>query len=157
MTPELSLLGAIAWSEGTSTSPITQNDGYDIIVSGVDGPHSFSDYSDHPFADGRPSIVVRRVPLLISSASGRYQLELHWWEAYRVMLNLPDFSPASQDAVAIQQIRERGGLEMLTAGDVAKAIGACSEIWASLPGAPYGQPVKTMDEVLAKYQNLLQS
>ena len=53
-------LDLIAWSEGTSTSPVTQNQGYDVIVTGVDGPAVFTDYSDHPFADGRAPVVVRR-------------------------------------------------------------------------------------------------
>ena len=52
-------LDLIAYSEGTSTSSVTKNDGYDVIVTGVDGPSIFTDYSDHPFANGG-SVVVRR-------------------------------------------------------------------------------------------------
>ena len=33
-----------------------------------------------------------------------------WWDAYRKQLGLKDFSPKSQDAVALQQIKERGAL-----------------------------------------------
>lgn len=41
----------LAYSEGTSTSPATRNNGYDVIVTGIDGkPEIFTDYSDHPFA-----------------------------------------------------------------------------------------------------------
>ena len=133
-------LDLIAWSEGTSTSPVTQTQGYDVIVTGVDGPAVFTDYSDHPFADGRAPVVVRRNPLLTSTACGRYQLLLRWWNAYKAMLELTDFSPASQDAVAIEQIKERGGLEKIESGDIEGAIAACSNIWASLPGNGYGQP-----------------
>ena len=49
-----------------------------------------------------------------------------------------DFSPKSQDAVA-QQIKERGALPMIDRGDIRQAIDRCSNIWASLPGAGYGQ------------------
>lgn len=140
MDPKLkSFLDLIAWSEGTSTSRITKNDGYDVIVSGVDGPSIFTSYADHPFASGRPAVVVRKEPLLTSTAAGRYQILLHWWQQYKAMLHLPDFSPASQDAVAIQQIRERGGLAKIEAGDIQGAIAACSNIWASMPGNDYGQ------------------
>ncbi|EFK8618523.1 glycoside hydrolase family 104 protein, partial [Escherichia coli] len=41
-------LDALAWTEGTSTSRYTKNDGYDIIVDGIDSPHTFTDYSTHP-------------------------------------------------------------------------------------------------------------
>lgn len=156
MDPKLkAALDTIAWSEGTSTSPITRNDGFDVIVSGIDGPEIFDVYVDHPFAFGRPPKIVRLVPRLESTASGRYQVLLRFWQAYKEMLHLPDFSPASQDAVAIQQIKERGGLTLIESGDIEGAVKACSNIWASLPGSPYGQPTHPMDEVLAKYRELL--
>lgn len=147
-------LDLIAFSEGTSTHPLTKNDGYDVIVSGVDGAHIFSDYSDHPFAAGQPHIVIRRAPLLVSSAAGRYQLELKWWRIYRAQLGLKDFSPASQDAVALQQIRERKAIPMILAGHVDQAIAACSNIWASFPGNTYAQGGKSMETLLAKYSSL---
>ena len=60
-------------------------------------------------------------------------------DAYRKQLGLKDFSPKSQDAVALQQIKERGALPMIDRGDIRQAIDRCSNIWASLPGAGYGQ------------------
>ena len=55
-------------------------------------------------------------------------------------LGLKDFSPKSQDAVALQQIKERGALPMIDRGDIRQAIDRCGRnIWASLPGAGYGQ------------------
>ena len=39
----------------------------------------------------------------------------------------------SQDAVALQQIKERGALPMIDRGDIRQAIDRCSNIWASLP------------------------
>ena len=46
---------------------------------------------------------------------------------------LKDFSPKSQDAVALQQIKECGALPMIDRGDIRQAIDRCSNIWASLP------------------------
>ena len=46
-------------------------------------------------------------PKLKSTGAGRYQLLSRWWDAYRKQLGLKDFSPKSQDAVALQQIGER--------------------------------------------------
>ena len=37
----------------------------------------------------------------------------------------------SQDAVALQQIKERGALPMIDRGDIRQAIDRCSNIWAS--------------------------
>lgn len=149
-----SFLDLIAYSEGTATSPITQNDGYDVIVTGVDGPEVFTDYSDHPFAT-RPAKVVRRVPLLESTAAGRYQLLYRYWLVYKIQLGLADYSPASQDAVALQQIKERGAIDLVLAGNIQGAIEACSNIWASFPGNSYGQAGgRSMGELLDKYQTL---
>ncbi len=145
-------LDLIAWSEGTSRSPVTQDDGYDVLVSGVAGPGRFEAYVDHPFADGRDPVLVRREPPLFSTAAGRYQLLLHWWQPYKAMLQLPDFGPVSQDKVALQQIRERRATGLVLAGETEEAIAACSNIWASLPGNDYGQPGgHTMAELLAQY------
>ena len=52
-------LDLIAASEGTSSSPVTKSDGYDIIVSGTEGHNRFNDFSAHPFAGGRQPILVR--------------------------------------------------------------------------------------------------
>jgi muramidase (phage lysozyme) len=144
MNPQLkAFLDTIAFSEGTSTSPITANDGYDVIVTGIDGPHVFTDYSDHPFAHGG-SVTVRAVPLLVSTAAGRYQLLARYWNVYRVQLRLADYSPASQDAVAVQQIKERGAITLIESGNVTGAITACAGIWASFPNNSYAQGGKTM-------------
>ena len=157
MDPKLkAFLDLIAFSEGTSASPITQNDGYDVIVSGVNGPSVLTDYSDHPFAHGG-SVTVRRVPLLISTAAGRYQVLAHYFEVYKAQLGLPNFSPASQDAVALQQMKERHAPDFIAVGNIQRAIEACSNIWASFPGNGYGQGGKSMVELLAKYQTLLNS
>ena len=158
LSPSLrSFLDLIAWSEGTSTSAVTQDDGYDVIVSGVDGPHRMVDYDDHPFAGGRPPVVVRETPRLESTASGRYQLILSTWRAYKEQLSLADFSPAAQDAVAAEIVSERGAAEMLAAGNIEGAIAACSNIWASFPGNDYGQGGKSMAALVDKYQQLNQA
>jgi muramidase (phage lysozyme) len=152
----VAFLSLIAWSEGASRSELTQNDGYDVIVTGIDGPAIFTDYSEHPFANGRAPVIVRRVPLLTSTAAGRYQILLRWWLPYKAQLNLPDFTPQSQDAVAIEQMKERGAVALIAAGDIQGAITACSNIWASFPGNSYQQPGgNSMATLMDMYQNLM--
>ena len=65
--------------------------------------------------------------------------------------HLKDF-PKSQDAVALQQIKERGALPMIDRGDIRQAIDRCSNIWASLPGAGYGQSEHSADSPIAKFK-----
>ena len=147
MTPAPALaafLSTIGWSEGAS---------YDTIVTGVNGPATFTDFSDHPFAPQfhRMPVVVRRSPLLESTAAGRYQLLYRYWVPYRAKLGLLDYSPASQDSVALQQMKERGAVALIAAGDIQGAITACSNIWASFPGNGYAQGGRTMGELLDKY------
>lgn len=136
-------LDMLAWSEGTDKKEQpTNNRGYDVIVGGS----LFTDYSDHP----RKLVTLN--PKLKSTAAGRYQLLSRWWDAYRKQLGLKDFSPASQDAVALQQIKERRALELIDAGDIRQAIDRCSNIWASLPGAGYGQFEHKADNLIAKFK-----
>ena len=73
-------LDMLAFSEGTCVEkhPLTQHDGYDVIVTGSDGPEVFTDFSQHPFV-GRPAKHISGK--LYSTASGRYQPLLRWWLA----------------------------------------------------------------------------
>ena len=145
-------LDAIAWAEGTSTSPATRNNGYDVIVTGVDGrAEVFSDYRAHPFAGGRPSKLINRKGLT-SNAAGRYQHMLRDWAHYRDLLRLPDFGPDSQDRWAIQLIRERRALPLIEAGKFTEAVTAVRNLWASLPGAGYkDQPMRALADLTKVY------
>ena len=148
MTPnQKAFLTMLSVSEGTSTSPATVNNGYDVIVTGVDGePEVFTDYSTHPFANGRPPKQINDAGL-VSSASGRYQFLVKYWLAYKASLSLPDFSPASQDKWALQLIRECNALTDIELGDLETAIRKCSSRWASLPGSMYKQHTNHYDKL----------
>lgn len=140
----------IASAEGASSSPITKFDGYDVIVTGVNGPNRFDDFSTHPFANGRSSIVVNSRGLT-SNASGRYQFMLRDWAHYKASLSLPDFGLMSQDRWCIQLLKERQAIKPILAGDLVTAVGLCSNIWASLPGNSYGQPQRPIDALRAAF------
>jgi len=121
-------LDMIAWSEGTSTIQDSDN-GYNVLVGGK----LFSSYRDHP----RQLVVLNSK--LKSTAAGRYQLLARYFDHYKKLLSLPDFSAPSQDAIAIQQIKECKALNDVDEGNFEKAIKKCSNIWASFPGNNYGQ------------------
>ena len=61
-------------------------------------------------------------------------------------------SPKSQDAVALQQIKERGAYLCDWSWWYRQAIDRCSNIWASLPGAGYGQFEHKADSLIAKFK-----
>lgn len=144
-------LDMLGWSEGTATSPATLNKGYDVIVTGIDGkPEIFSDYSDHPFANGRPPKQINSKGLY-STAAGRYQIMRRDWPHYKAQLHLQDFSPKAQDVYALQLIRERSALPLIDGGKIAEAILRVNNLWASLAGAGYGQHEHAMDKLVEAY------
>ena len=119
----------------------TRNHGYDVIVGG----ELFTDYSDHP----RKLVTLN--PKLKSTGAGRYR--------FFPVGGMPTASAwperllsEKSDAVALQQIKERGALPMIDRGDIRQAIDRCSNIWASLPGAGYGQFEHKADSLIAKFK-----
>jgi muramidase (phage lysozyme) len=142
-------LALIGWSESAD---------YNTIVTGVNGPSTFSDFSDHPFApqfNRKPVLWSVGPPPQYSTASGRYQILYHWWFAYKAELNLPDFSPSSQDAYALQILKERGAIPLIDDGDIQGAIVACHGEWESFPGGiSQGNGPHSMGDLLAKFAEL---
>ena len=105
-------LDMLAWSEGTDNGrQKTRNHGYDVIVGEL-----FTDYSDHP----RKLVTLN--PNSNQQAPDATSFFPVGQDAYRKQLGLKDFSPKSQDAVALQQIKERGALPMIDRGDSRQAI-----------------------------------
>lgn len=154
--PIAAFLDLIGASEGTPDSPVTHDDGYDVIVSGVNGHNSFSDYSAHPFAAGRAPIVVRTAPTLLeSTASGRYQITLPTWKEIASVRNLGTFSPQNQDLAALELLTQCRALNFIDSGNIAAAIEAACETWASFPGNSYGQGGRTLAWLQSQYAALL--
>lgn len=131
-------LDMISKSEGTFGKG---DNGYNVLVGGG----LFTGYKDHP----RRHIQVRLG--LWSTAAGRYQLLEKYYDHYRSTLNLPDFSPHSQDMIALQQIRECKALPNIDSGNIHAAIEKTAHIWASLPGAGYDQHENKYSTLMADY------
>lgn len=136
-------LDMIAVSEIGPNLLASSDNGYNVIVGGM----LFHDYSDHP----RVLVPFPKFGIK-STAAGRYQLLSRYYDAYKKTLNLPDFSPASQDMIAVQQIKEQGAYKAINAGMIPLAINLCANIWASLPGAGYGQHEQKEEYLIAQYQ-----
>jgi muramidase (phage lysozyme) len=134
-------LDMLAVSEGTSTIA-GSDDGYNVLVGG----ELLTSYTAHP----RRVVWLPRYNIK-SSAAGRYQFLSKTWNDLATRLRLPDFSPASQDRAAVELIRGRRALDLVQAGRFSAAVGRCRNIWASLPGAGYGQREHSLDRLRAVY------
>ena len=136
-------LDMIASSEIGAALLAESDNGYNVLVGSTPAkPLLFDSYSAHP------NVFNRQCN---STAAGRYQLLHRYAVDYIASLGLPDFSPASQDAIAVQQIKERGAIANILSGNFGAAVAACANIWASLPGNNYGQHVNQLATLQAAY------
>lgn len=117
---------------------------------------TFTDFTDHPRQAFRSSYGW-------TSAAGAYQamvavpgkVTVDTWGDFVRWCEGQDYAPkfgqADQDLFFAWCLQRRGALPLLFAGRVREAIAACDREWASLPGSPYGQPTRTLDQALATY------
>jgi muramidase (phage lysozyme) len=140
----IAFLDMIAVSEIGAALLAESDDGYNVLVGSTPAkPLLFKSYADHPN-------VLNTA--LRSTAAGRYQILNRWWRIYKAQMFLRDFSPISQDRYALQQLREHGALPLIDAGAFEAAVAKVSNVWASLPGAGYGQHENQIEHLLAAYQ-----
>jgi muramidase (phage lysozyme) len=132
-------LAVIRAGEGTA-----DQDGYRRHFGGA----LFDSFADHPRKAITAGLGKNQYT---STAAGAYQHLSRTWAECKAALNLPDFSPASQDLAAVFLIDRRKALQDVLDGRIEDAIRKCAREWASLPTSPYGQPVKTMEQALATY------
>ncbi|MGH3056400.1 MAG: glycoside hydrolase family 24 protein [Gaiellaceae bacterium] len=136
-------LDAIALSEIGQALLEKSDDGYNVLVgSTAAAPLLFDFYADHP----NKQVFLPKLGIY-SSAAGRYQLLHRYWPVYKQQLSLPDFGKAAQDAVAVCQIREQGALLDVEMGRFDIAVSKVHNIWASLPGAGYGQHENALEDL----------
>lgn len=123
------MLAVIRRGEGTAGAA-----GYQTLYGGG----LFTSFADHP----RKAVTKWGIT---STAAGAYQFLARVWDETRAAMNLPDFSPASQDLAALGRIAARGALPDVLAGRFEAAISKLNREWASLPGSPYGQGTISME------------
>src|ERR1035437_10791533 len=104
-------LDTIAASEIGSALLAVSDNGYNVIVGSTPKkPHLFNDYKDHQYC------IVRLGNSLESTAAGRYQILAKYFDAYKKILNLPDFGHDSQDRIAWQMINEVNAQHLVNGG-----------------------------------------
>lgn len=105
-----------------------------------------SHFEGWEFPDG--AITIGR---LTSTASGAYQFLHKTWAALVAQYGFPDFSPQCQDEGAVALIAGRKALQLVMEGRIREAIARCALEWASLPGSPYGQRTRTLEQAITTY------
>lgn len=125
------MLDTIAFAEGTG-------DRYDLLFGygtfDVNGPHPNVAV---PFGD------------TTSTAAGRYQFLYSTWQDTIPKIPQPDLMvPQNQDQAALQRIKDRNALDDVDNGNIEVAINKLAVEWASFPGSPYGQPTKSMADMV---------
>lgn len=138
-------LRAIRYCEGTADAG-----GYSRLFGGG----KFTSFAQHP---NKPVTFKMKGKEYTSTAAGAYQHLYRTWSAQQKQYGFEDFSPLNQDRAAVALLIGRKALDDVLNGNIRDAIMKCNKEWASLPGSPYGQPVKTMPEVLAVYQRELEA
>ena len=154
MTPNrAAFLSAISHSEGTdkAADPYRVCYGYrHTIINLSNHPALTGEWEGEPLPDAM-CIEAGLTPPCKSTAAGRYQITRPTWNRLLTKVSLPDFSGPSQDAAALELVREKGADTMIDGGQIADAITACNSIWASLPGNSAKQPQRSMSDILAFY------
>jgi muramidase (phage lysozyme) len=101
---------------------------YDFKYGAVRGrkndPWRFTDYSTHP-GPGSGGVTT---------AAGMYQITKATWEDHGGRrMGLTDFTPETQDLIAVSILRHSGAIEKIQAGDIQSGLERASHQWAALP------------------------
>jgi muramidase (phage lysozyme) len=130
-------------SEGTDNGrQATKCHGYDVMVGGS----NFTDFSKHPRV-----LITLNSKGLKSTAAGRYQFIASTWDDLSKRLKLTDFSAVSQDFACVELLKQCGAYNLLRACKFDDALKAARNLWASLPGAGYGQLEQKTETLRAAY------
>ncbi len=143
-------LDVVAACEGTATP-----DGYRALF-GYDPVRRPTRLFDNAFAQ-HPNIKFSFTQtdgtISFTTAAGRYQIIFPTYSRLSSRLGTSDYTPETQDLMAIELTSERGALLDVETGDIATAVDKCSAEWASLPASHYAQPKRSMEFALAAYQS----
>lgn len=101
------------------------------------GKEKFSDMTAHPNRKMKAWGTQ-------STAAGAYQILYGTWKEAKAKGIVFDFSPASQDKLAMWKLKTRGAIKYIEDGDVENAVARLRNEWSSLPGA--SQSHMEMDE-----------
>lgn len=101
--------------------------GYDFKYGAIKGkkndPWRFTDYSTHPGAGYGGK----------TTAAGMYQETIDTWREMGGNMGLSDFTPDTQDLIAIEILRVIKVVDLIKNGELSPALEKASHRWSSLP------------------------
>lgn len=140
-------LFAIRKAEGTATA-----EAYRALFGWTPSNNkTFDSFADHPrkyfnYTD-KAGKTVR------TSAAGAYQITATTFDLLVNKYGFTDFTPDTQDLMALKLIEEKSALADVKAGRLETAIRKVARVWASLPGANYNQPERQLAYIQQAYQS----
>lgn len=114
------------------------------------GGSHFSDTSRHPQVR-IPFRNPRTGKMDYSTAAGAYQINWPTYQQFAPMVEVTDFSPASQDLIAMAILYYENVVDKLAADDIPGALRAASSRWASLPYSTDMQGPQSLQTALNTY------
>jgi len=138
-------LSMISYAEGTNIG----EQGYAVTFD----YHIIRDFDKHP----NVAIIGSKY---VSTAAGRYQFIKATYDEMQERCKdaIPDFTPTSQDNAAVCMLNMKGVNHVNpieTEFAFSEEVDKVSKIWASLPGAGYGQPERKLGELWRVYREEL--
>jgi muramidase (phage lysozyme) len=131
------------------TETETEGGGYDFKYGALKGrkndPWRFTDFSTHlgPCVDGK------------NTAAGMYQTLKDTWKVRIENMGLTDFSPMTQDLIAVDILRTIHALDAVMSGDLPSALEKASAQWSSLPKGP-SQGGHYPDQITKPYEQVVE-
>lgn len=140
-------LMAIRKCEGTSSQ-----DGYRFLFgSKPTNAIRFTGFAAHP--NIKKDYVDKAGAKIITTAAGAYQIIKKTYELLCMKYGFSDFSPTTQDLMAVSLLDSENVLKQVMAGNFFKpeVLDKLNNQWASLPMAGYNQPEKSIATVKKYY------
>ncbi len=124
--------------------------GYDFKYGAVKGkkndPWRFTDFSTHPGVGYGGK----------TTASGMYQITIDTWKDHGInAMGLSDFSPSTQDLIAVDMLDSMGALDKIKDGDIPGAMPLAARKWAALSQGP-GLANKYPPQPYMKYEKFIE-
>jgi muramidase (phage lysozyme) len=131
---------AIRKCEGTA-----MQDGYRYLFGSTPSNATrFNDFSTHP--NIKKQYTDKAGKTITTSAAGAYQITHPTYEGLCDTYGFKDFTPHTQDLMAVALFDQANVLKAVAEGRFfePKVLDALNNIWASLPGAGYNQPERSL-------------
>jgi muramidase (phage lysozyme) len=114
---------------------VAEGGGYDFKYGAFKGkrndPWRFSDYSTHP-GPGKGGVTT---------AAGMYQINVITWKDHGGKMGLTDFSPKTQDLIAVEMLRAIGATDKIKAGGRCRRYASrCRKVGRTPKGSWVRQP-----------------